>query len=111
VPDDNGLRHQTATIAELMASSSERAAERLEMAALRGDRERRLATAEWERAVAAVLRRNAERLWDANGPLTLERLPPAPPHHEPSRELDRATLSVSPVHSTTANRSTVPDLH
>jgi len=73
------LTLRLADTAELLAEQADLLADHLEQAADRGDRERRLELAAWERQVADVERRNAGRL--RNGQRDFEHLPdrPTPP--------------------------------
>jgi hypothetical protein len=64
--------------AEIMAELADGFASHLEHAAQRGDAPRRRKVALWERAVAKIGRRNAERLRSDEEPLDLEHLPSAP---------------------------------
>ena len=72
------LRRHAAAIAESMAEQAEAFAAYLEEQAGKGDADRRLRTAEVEREIAAIERRNAARLRGDDWPVELERLPKLP---------------------------------
>ena len=76
--EDESTAERLACTALAMAGLAEETATLLEAAAKRGDARRRLATAAWEREVAAVHRANATRLRSDRRPLELEQLPHAP---------------------------------
>jgi hypothetical protein len=73
------LRATLADSAETIADLAESTAEIFEKAALRGDADRRLMFAAWEREIARVERHNAVKLRNASGVfLDLDRLPVRP---------------------------------
>ena len=72
------LAARLAVQAEVGATCSERLARLLSSSAERGDSQRRMAMAEWERQVFEIERYNARRLRSAERPLWLKHLPPLP---------------------------------
>jgi hypothetical protein len=72
------LRASLAEKADVIADQAEHTATMLEKAAARGDRERRLRFAAWEREVARIERLNADALRDGAHPGSLHHLPPWP---------------------------------
>ena len=82
--DAVALRRHAADIAESMAEQAEAFAAYLEEQAGKGDADRRLRTAEVEREIAAIERRNAARLRGDDWPVELERLPKLPVAEAPA---------------------------
>ena len=81
------LRETAADLAETSAGLAEEFASILEVAAKRGDSERRLRIARTEREIAAIERRNATRMRDAGGgPVDLEHLPSLNPEEREQPE-------------------------
>jgi hypothetical protein len=82
---EGAARELAAELADELAALAESFAAILERAAPRGDTERRLRTAQAEREIAQIARRNAARLRAAHthGAVGLEHLPPhhLPPHN------------------------------
>jgi hypothetical protein len=71
-------RAKLADAAEMIAARAEEVATTLERAAARGDSERRMRLAAWERETARIQRRNAAALRGGEDAPPLEHLPPRP---------------------------------
>jgi len=71
-------RARLAETAEEVAARAEDMASLLEGAAARGESERRMRWAAWEREIVRIERRNAAALREGADPATFEHLPPRP---------------------------------